>query len=147
MSKAKTGALIVIEQQQLLSDFEQTGIKVDAEVTNQLLTTIFENKTPLHDGAVLIRNNRIVAATCILPLTEKNVDKKLGTRHRAAIGTSEVSDAFILVVSEESGSISMAHSGNLKRNLSESNIKEMLIKPLESIDGKKPSRRKRRQKQ
>ncbi len=125
MADAKTGALIVIEKEVPLGDFEQTGILINGFVSNQLLVNIFENKTPLHDGAVIIRNNKIKAAACILPLSP-NVDKHdFGTRHRAAIGASEVSDAYILVVSEERGEISIAKNGKLYQNLSERQIRNI----------------------
>lgn len=125
MANAKTGALIVIEKEVPLGDFEQTGILINGFVSNQLLVNIFENKTPLHDGAVIIRNNKIKAAACILPLSP-NVDKHdFGTRHRAAIGASEVSDAYILVVSEERGEISIAKNGKLYQNLSEKQIRNI----------------------
>jgi len=122
MAKDRTGALILIEKDVALGDHEQTGIPIDAVVTSQLIINIFEDKTPLHDGAVIIRNNRISAATCILPLTQKSLARELGTRHRAAVGASEVSDAYILVVSEESGSISLAKGGELKRDLTEKQV-------------------------
>lgn len=131
MAKVKTGALIVIERDVQLSEYERTGIALDALITSQLLINIFEHNTPLHDGAVLIRNNRIVAATCYLPLTQRlNVAKELGTRHRAAIGISEVGDSYTIVVSEETGTISVAYQGNLHRNMSVNELKEFL-----SIDG------------
>lgn len=126
MSGAKTGALILIEQSVAVSDHEKTGIPLDAVITSQLLVNIFENKTPLHDGAVIIRNNRIAAATCILPLTQNEIGHDLGTRHRAAVGASEVTDAYVLVVSEETGAISIAKDGSLYKRLSEEQIREML---------------------
>ncbi len=125
MGKAKTGAIIVVEQKVALGDFEESGIPIDAIVTNQLLINIFEDKTPLHDGAVLIRNNRIKRATCILPLTQSEIGLDLGTRHRASVGASEVSDAYIFVVSEETGAVSIAHNGKLHRNLTRLQIEEM----------------------
>ena len=128
MSAVKTGALILIERGVPLGDHERTGIAVDAVVTSQLLINIFEKNTPLHDGAVIIKNNRVAAATCYLPLTESQiVSKDLGTRHRAALGASEVSDADILVVSEETGSVSLAREGVLYRNLSSEALSKMLI--------------------
>ncbi len=128
MSAVKTGALILIEQEVPLGDHERTGIPIDAIVTSQLLINIFEKNTPLHDGAVIIRNNRVAAATCFLPLTEsRDVSMDLGTRHRAAIGASEVSDAFVIVVSEETGAISMAKGGTLYRNLSIETLRSMLL--------------------
>lgn len=127
MGKAKTGAIIVVEQKVALGDFEESGIPIDAIVTNQLLINIFENKTPLHDGAVLIRNNRIKRATCILPLTQSEIGLDLGTRHRASVGASEVCDAYIFVVSEETGAVSIAHNGKLYRNLTRKQIEEMFV--------------------
>ena len=130
MSKNKTGALIVLEQDVALGEYESTGISIDAVVTKQLVVNIFEHNTPLHDGAVIVRNNRIVSATCYLPLTNQHdLNKELGTRHRAAIGISEVSDSMTIVVSEENGLISVAQGGNLIRNLDA----EGLRKQLESL--------------
>ncbi len=136
MGKAKTGAIIVVEQKVALGDFEESGIPIDAIVTNQLLINIFENKTPLHDGAVLIRNNRIKRATCILPLTRSEIGLDLGTRHRASVGASEVSDAYIFVVSEETGAVSIAHNGKLHRNLTREQIEDM-FKQQEKQSAKK----------
>ncbi len=119
MSEVKTGALIVIEQEVRLGDYERTGISIDAEVSSQLLVNIFEHNTPLHDGAVLIRDNRIASATCYLPLSDNmDISKALGTRHRAAIGVSEVSDSITVIVSEETGAVSLAHNGVIIRNIS-----------------------------
>ena len=136
MSRAKTGALIVIENDTPLGEYESTGISIDAAISAQLLTNIFEKNTPLHDGAVIVRDNRIVSATCYLPLTDRNdLTKELGTRHRAGIGISEVSDSITIIVSEETGSISVAKKGNILRNLSENGLREQLldlqIKPVE----------------
>lgn len=118
MAKKKTGALIVIEQNINLEDYIKTGIAVDAYVTNQLLINIFEHNTPLHDGAVIIRGNRIVSATCYLPLSDNmELSKELGTRHRAGAGISEVTDAFTIIVSEETGKVSIANNGELVRNV------------------------------
>lgn len=118
MSKVKTGALIVIEQDIRLDEYERTGIIIDSIVTKQILINIFEKNTPLHDGAVIIRQNRIAAATCYLPLSENmTLSKELGTRHRAAVGLTEITDSIIIVVSEETGHISMALGGNLIRNI------------------------------
>ena len=118
MSEVKTGALIVIEQDVRLGDYERTGISIDAEISNQLLLNIFEHNTPLHDGAVLIRDNRIASATCYLPLSDNlDISKALGTRHRAAIGVSEVSDSITVIVSEETGAVSLAHNGAIIRNI------------------------------
>ena len=114
MAKHKTGALIVVEQDVVLGEYERTGINVDAAVSSQLLINIFEKNTPLHDGAVIIRGNRIVSATCYLPLTNKlDVNKDLGTRHRAALGSSEVSDSLTIVVSEETGRVSVVIGGEI----------------------------------
>ncbi len=130
MGSVKTGALILIEQKVPLGDFERTGIPVDAIVSSQLLINIFEHNTPLHDGAVIVRRNRVAAATCFLPLTDSNeVSMELGTRHRAAIGASEVSDAYVIVVSEETGAISLARGGVLYRNLSPEQLKSMISQP------------------
>jgi len=116
LGKAKTGALMVIEKEVSLKDIERTGIEIDGLVTSQLLINIFEHNTPLHDGAVVIRGNRVVAATCYLPLSDDtSINKALGTRHRAAIGISEVTDSLTIVVSEETGRISLAENGQLTR--------------------------------
>ena len=116
MGKVKTGALIVIEKETPLHEVEHTGIEVDGVVTSQLLINIFEHNTPLHDGAVVIRGNRIAAATCYLPLTDNlSISKDLGTRHRAALGISEITDSMTVVVSEETGRVSLAQGGELKR--------------------------------
>lgn len=128
MSKYKTGALIVIEQDTKLGDVERTGIGIDALITSQLLINIFEKNTPLHDGAVIIKNNRIGSATCFLPLTDSlEISKDLGTRHRAAIGISEVTDAIVLVVSEETGVISYVKNGKIRRGLDMEIIKKILM--------------------
>ena len=115
MAKVKTGALMVIEKGSPLKDIERTGIVVDGIVTSQLLINIFEHNTPLHDGAVIIRGNRVAAATCYLPLSDNgSINKALGTRHRAAVGISEVADSLTIVVSEETGRVSLAEHGNLR---------------------------------
>lgn len=126
MAKEKTGALIVIEHNVPVGDFIKTGIEMESKISSQLLMNIFVNKTPLHDGAVVIRNNRIAAASCILPVTQSNLSSELGTRHRAAVGASEQSDAFIIIVSEETGSISVANEGRLMRSLSEKELTNVL---------------------
>lgn len=126
MAKSRTGALIVLEKEVPLGDFESTGVKLDSVISHQLLLNIFEDKTPLHDGAVIIRNNRLKAAACILPLTQSGTKYDFGTRHRAAIGASETSDANVIVVSEERGEISIAKNGKLNRNLDEKQIRSML---------------------
>ncbi len=128
MSKYKTGALIVLEQATQLGDVERTGIKIDAVISSQLLINIFEKNTPLHDGAVIIKNNRVSAATCFLPLSDSmEISKDLGTRHRAAIGISEATDALVLVVSEENGVISCVKNGKIKRGLDAELIKKILL--------------------
>ena len=118
---------MVIEQQVTLSDYERTGIEVDGIVSSQLLINIFEHNTPLHDGAVIIRGNRIVSATCYLPLSDNlGISKDLGTRHRAGIGISEVTDALTIIVSEETGQVSVTYEGKLYRNLDSNALKEKL---------------------
>ncbi len=141
MSKVRTGALIVIEQDVQLSEYERTGIFLDSLVSSQLLINIFEHNTPLHDGAVFIRNNRIVAATCYLPLSDNMLlSKELGTRHRAGVGISEVSDSITLIVSEETGMISVAHDGMLFRGLSQEELREQLSTLMKNQDAPKRSR-------
>ena len=127
MGKVKTGALMVIEQQVTLSEYERTGIEVDGIVSSQLLINIFEHNTPLHDGTVIIRGNRIVSATCYLPLSDNlGISKDLGTRHRAGIGISEATDALTIIVSEETGQVSVTYEGKLYRNLDANGLKEKL---------------------
>ena len=129
LGKTKTGALIVIEQEVTLSDFENTGIPVDAILTSQLLINIFEHNTPLHDGAVIVRGDRVVSATCYLPLSDNmDISKELGTRHRAAVGVSEVTDSFTIIVSEETGSVSVAIGGKIIRNIDGEKLRAHLIK-------------------
>jgi len=129
MSRTKTGALIVIEKGISLQDYEKTGILIDGKVSSQLLINIFEHNTPLHDGAVIVRGDRIVSATCYLPLTaSQELGKELGTRHRAAVGISEVTDSYTVVVSEETGAISLAHDRRLIRNLTGEDIKDILMR-------------------
>ena len=128
MGRVKTGALIVVEQEIKLSEYEHTGIMIDGVVSSQLLINIFEHNTPLHDGAVIIRGDRVVSATCYLPLTDNlRLSKDLGTRHRAAVGMSEVSDSMIIAVSEETGFVSIAMGGKLDRNVSKEYLTERLI--------------------
>ena len=127
MAKVKTGALIVIEQTTPLHEYARTGIDIDAAVTSQLLINIFEKNTPLHDGAVIIRKNRIVSATCYLPLSENRMDKNLGTRHRAGVGISEVTDSLTIIVSEETGDISIAYRGTLRQEVDADYLKERLV--------------------
>ena len=118
LARAKTGALIVIEQDVSLVEYEKTGIAIDGLISSQLLINIFEHNTPLHDGAVLIRGERVVAATCYLPLSANmRLSKELGTRHRAAVGISEETDSFTIVVSEETGKVSIAKNGSLISNI------------------------------
>ena len=127
MGKVKTGALIVIEDEIVLSEYERTGIAVDGILTSQLLINIFEKNTPLHDGAIIVRGNRVVAATCYLPLSDNlALSKDLGTRHRAAVGISEVSDSMTIVVSEETGKVSIAMGGELYRNVDAEFLKNKL---------------------
>lgn len=142
MSRVKTGALIVVEQKNSLSDYERTGIDIDAVVSSQLLINIFEHNTPLHDGAVIIRGNRIISATCYLPLSDNmGLSKELGTRHRAGIGISEVTDSMTIIVSEETGKISIAYEGEMERNVDVERLKELLAvvqdKPAEEKKGKR----------
>ncbi len=127
MGKVKTGALIVVEQAIRLTEYESTGIRMDCLVSSQVLINIFEHNTPLHDGAIIVRGDRIVSATCYLPLSDNmRISKSLGTRHRAALGMSEVSDALIIVVSEETGAVSVAQGGLLSRNITEKELREKL---------------------
>ena len=145
MSRTCTGALIVIEQDVRLSEYERTGIFLDSLVSSQLLISIFEHNTPLHDGAVFIRDSRIVAATCYLPLSDNMLlSKELGTRHRAGVGISEVSDSVTLIVSEETGMVSVAHDGMLFRGLNQEELRERLttlLKKQEISKLKAPWRR------
>lgn len=127
MSEKKIGALMVFERQTLLGSIIETGTNVDALATEELIGTIFFPKTPLHDGAAIIRMDRVAAAGCILPLTKNNeLSKELGTRHRAALGMSEESDAIVVVVSEETGYISIVEKGRIKRDISSSELRELL---------------------
>ena len=127
LGKAKTGALMVIEREVSLKDIERTGIEIDGVVTSQLLINIFEHNTPLHDGAVVIRGNRVVAATCYLPLSDNtSISKDLGTRHRAAVGVSEVSDSLTIIVSEETGSVSTAYKGQIEHDIDADHLRTQL---------------------
>ena len=131
MGKVRTGALIVIEQKVSLRDYERTGIDVDGIVTSQLLINIFEHNTPLHDGAVIIQGNRVVSATCYLPLSDNlGLSKELGTRHRAGVGISEITDSLTIIVSEETGKISVAYEGELERNLEADSLRDRMHKIL-----------------
>ncbi|MBR1771950.1 MAG: diadenylate cyclase CdaA [Lachnospiraceae bacterium] len=142
MGKVRTGALIVIERQVSLRDLERTGIDVDGIVSSQLLINIFEHNTPLHDGAVLIRGNRVVSATCYLPLSDNlQLSKELGTRHRAGVGVSEMSDSITVIVSEETGKISTAMEGELNRNLDAESLRTVLEQALTgSVDDNRSKR-------
>lgn len=152
MSKTKTGALIVIEKDILLGEHESTGIPVDAVISSQLIMNIFEHNTPLHDGAIIIRSNRVIAATCYLPLSDNmSLSKELGTRHRAAVGITEVSDCMVIIVSEETGHISLATGGNIIRNvnreylfgkLAGSPVRRNDFRPLELLKGRRRNDRK-----
>ena len=130
MAATKTGALIVIGLQSDLTLIAEGGIAVDAKVSTPLLKNIFFKNAPLHDGAVLIKNDRVLAAKCILPVTQSEVPKDYGTRHRAAIGMSEISDAIIVVVSEETGGISIAHAGELRRDIAPEKLQQTLQRYL-----------------
>lgn len=133
LAKARTGALIVIERKVNLDEYEQTGIAIDAKISSQLLINIFEHNTPLHDGAVIIRGNRITSATCYLPLSDNmKISKELGTRHRAAAGISEATDSFTIVVSEETGGVSIAENGELTRRVG----RELLHDRLKELQNK-----------
>ena len=141
MGKVKTGALIVIEQNQSLSEYERTGIDVDGIVTSQLLINIFEKNTPLHDGAVIVRGNRVTSATCYLPLSDNMaLSKDLGTRHRAGVGISEATDSMTVIVSEETGKISVAYKGELERSLDGDRLKERL-KAIQNKPEEEPKKR------
>jgi diadenylate cyclase len=127
MGKARTGALIVIENKESLAEYERTGIDVDGVVSSQLLINIFEKNTPLHDGAVVVRGDRITSATCYLPLSDnRTISKELGTRHRAGLGIAEATDSMTVIVSEETGRISVAFMGQLYHGLSADELKEQL---------------------
>ena len=132
MGKVKTGALIVLQREVALGEYERTGIPIDAKVSSQLLINIFEHNTPLHDGAVIIRDSKVYAAGCFLPKPQKEelISKALGSRHRAAIGMSEVSDAVIVVVSEETGTISIAENGSLTRFYNKDTLRKLLTAKL-----------------
>ena len=147
MGKDKTGALIVIERSVKLNEYVRTGINLEAAISRQLLLKILEKNTPLHDGAVIMRGDRLVAATCYLPLSDSMfLSKDLGTRHRAALGISEVSDSVTLIVSEETGAVSVAMDGRLYLNKDEAFVREELKKAAgltESASGKQKKRRRR----
>ncbi len=141
LAKVKTGALIIIEKDITLAEYERTGINIDSAISSQLLINIFEHNTPLHDGAVIIRGNRIVSATCYLPLSDNlGLSKELGTRHRAGVGISEVSDSLTIIVSEETGKISVATGGKLLRNIDG----ELLKKKMAEMQGNPADDKKKR---
>ncbi len=138
LSATKTGALMVIECETKLGDVIKSGTVIDADISSMLIGNIFYNKAPLHDGAMLIRNNRLYAAGCFLPLSQDpDIMKELGTRHRAAIGITEVSDAVVIIVSEETGIISVARDGNLERGLSGAALEKLLLDLLLTENGPK----------
>ena len=140
MGKVKTGALIVIEDEIVLDEYIRTGIDVDAIVSSQLLINIFEKNTPLHDGAIILRGDRVVSATCYLPLSDSlSLSKELGTRHRAAVGISEVSDSLTIVVSEETGRVSVAYRGEIFRNMDADGLRTKL-QQLQNLNVEAPIR-------
>ena len=140
ISREKTGALIVIEDAINLKENEKNGIYINADISSQLLINIFEHNTPLHDGAVIIREDRILAATCYLPLSDNlELSKELGTRHRAAVGISEISDSLTIVVSEETGAISIARFGYLTRNITSDRLEQELLEFAGKNDNPKRS--------
>lgn len=142
MGKVKTGALIVVERDIMLTEYQYTGIELDSIVSEQILINIFEHNTPLHDGAVIVRGNRIVAATCYLPLSENmGLSKQLGTRHRAAVGMSEVSDALVICVSEETGKVSYAMGGHITSGVSQEQLKEQLVQLQNKVKTEETSKK------
>ena len=142
LSKNRIGGLIVIERKTKIGDIVRTGVTIDSEVTAELLVNIFVPNTPLHDGAVVLRENRIMAAACFLPLTQnQELTVELGTRHRAALGMSEASDAVVVVVSEETGKISIALEGSLTRNLTVESLVRALLKILIPTNTSKENRK------
>lgn len=145
MSKVKTGALIVIEQKESLAEYERTGIDVDGLVTSQLLINIFEHNTPLHDGAVIIRGNRITSATCYLPQTDNgDISKEVGTRHRAGVGISEATDSVTVIVSEQTGKISITVGGRLERGFGGEELKKRLMELTNLTQDAGKSKRKKK---
>lgn len=145
MSKVKTGALIVIEQKESLAEYERTGIDVDGLVTSQLLINIFEHNTPLHDGAVIIRGNRITSATCYLPQTDNgDISKEVGTRHRAGVGISEVTDSITVIVSEQTGTISITVGGRLERGFDGERLKKRLMELTNLAEDASKGKRKKK---
>lgn len=143
MGRVKTGALMVFECGESLAEYEKTGISIDASISSQLLINIFEHNTPLHDGAVIFRNDRVVSATCYLPLSDnRNLSKALGTRHRAGVGISEATDSLTVIVSEENGKVSVAYKGELYSGLNQEGLREKLelIQNKNEEETKKPRR-------
>ena len=140
MSDKQVGALIVFEKDSLLGEISKTGTSIDAVVTTEIIENIFFPKAPMHDGAIIIKDGRVTSAGCILPLTNNLLSRELGTRHRAAVGMSESSDAIVVVVSEETGSISVAERGNLKRGISDGDLREILMKNFIKEDDKESSK-------
>ena len=134
MGEQKVGALIIIKQSNDLGIVEESGIAIDAKVSTALLENIFFKNAPLHDGAVIINGNRVVAAKCVLPSTQQDVPKSYGMRHRAALGMSEVSDAIVIAVSEETGRISLAHDSQIKRNIEPQNLASSIRKLMRKND-------------
>lgn len=136
LAESRTGALVVIEREVGLEEYVESGVRMEANLTTELLLNIFTPNTPLHDGAVIIRDGRIVAAGCFLPLTDNPyLSSKLGTRHRAGLGVSEHSDALVIIVSEETGSISLAQGGKLERGLSEDALHSRILRELQGNGG------------
>lgn len=140
MSDKQVGALIVFEKDSLLGEISKTGTSIDAVVTTEIIENIFFPKAPMHDGAIIIKDGRVTSAGCILPLTNNLLSRELGTRHRAAVGMSESSDAIVVVVSEETGSISVAERGSLKRGISDGDLREILMKNFIKEDDKESSK-------
>lgn len=141
MAKVKTGALIVVAREHDLSQYNETGIRIGAKITSQLLINIFEKNTPLHDGAVIIEGDKIASATCYLPLSDSvSLSKELGTRHRAGLGISEVTDSIVIIVSEENGSISVARDGQMIRYADAAILKNELVKAQAKVEAKPKKR-------
>ncbi|KUK14039.1 MAG: TIGR00159 family protein [Synergistetes bacterium] len=126
LKETKTGAIIALERKSSLKDFQEKGVKLNAEVSAELILSIFNPKSPLHDGGVIIKEDKILAASCFFPLSDRDMDRRLGTRHRAAVGLSEVTDAWVIVVSEERGEVSFAVNGRLVRDLNEEALRRVL---------------------
>lgn len=147
LSREKVGALIVLERSTKLGEYIKSGVYVDAAISPHILRNLFFNKAPLHDGAVIIRDGRVCAAGCFLPLsTKEDINKDLGTRHRAAIGMTEISDAIVIVVSEETGNISLSVDGNLERNFNYTSLKQRLIGMLIPVSGEEQAHKSKHRK-